>query len=104
MRNAVHLVGLAALALLLAVSEVAAAPPPIVPNEGPPGVPEVQPHLGAGSPSYQPYLYSPGPTAQSGAPSTYAYHGPITGYGPGGMGYPPGAPPNPPYFYGGARR
>jgi hypothetical protein len=27
--------------------------------------------------------------------------GPVTGYGPGGMAQPPGAPPNPPYPPGG---
>ena len=27
--------------------------------------------------------------------------GPVTGYGPGGMAQPPGAPPNPPYPLGG---
>lgn len=41
----------------------------------------------------------PGPSA--GPFYTPPYSGPITGYGPGGMAQPPGAPPNPPYPLGG---
>jgi len=69
--------------------------------------PQLQPEIGAGAPSYQPYLYRPGATAPMTAPGAtlgFQYNGPITGYGPGGMAYPPGAPPNPPYFYGGTNR
>ena len=41
----------------------------------------------------------PGPSA---APFyTPSYNGPVSGYGPGGMAQPPGAPPNPPYPLGG---
>ena len=65
----------------------------------------MQPQIGAGSPDRQPYLYEP-PPAPSPPPVPALqspYQGPITGYGPGGMAYPPGALPNPPYFSGGVK-
>ena len=50
---------------------------------------------------------APSPVPRPGAaslpfPSTASPNpGPVTGYGPGGMAQPPGAPPNPPYPPGG---
>lgn len=76
--------------------------PPVIPSPVPRVLP-VQPEIGAGSSAREPFLYQPGPTAPMppARPLGPRYNGPITGYGPGGMGYPPGAPPNPPYFPGG---
>ena len=75
--------------------------PRIIPTPVPQVLP-VQPQIGAGSSEREPFLYQSGPTAPTPAPVvTPRYQGPITGYGPGGMGYPPGAPPNPPYYPGG---
>lgn len=70
----------------------------------PPALPGVPPAL--------PTIYSqkppPGlPTSPSATPPTPGQfappvnQGPVTGYGPGGMAPMPGAPPNPPYSYGG---
>lgn len=82
------------------------APAPRAPGHGP--------SIPAPNPEIQRFL--PGPSAEdiqrgpapvprpSPAPGpTYTppYNGPITGYGPGGMAQPPGAPPNPPYPRGG---
>ena len=69
-----------------------------------PGFPQLQPEIGAGSPTRQPYNYEPGSTVAPIPAPAYRPPGPITGYGPGGMAYPPGAAPNPPYFYGGVPR
>jgi hypothetical protein len=65
-------------------------------------VPEVLPVLPPieGSPeTRQPYVYSPGPTAPSPQFGHPLNSGPVTGYGPGGLAQPPGAPSNPPFHY-----
>ena len=70
-------------------------PPTLIPV---PEVPPVLPPIEGSPPTRQPYLYSPGPTAPS-----FSGHplnpGPVTGYGPGGLAQPPGAPSNPPFHY-----
>jgi hypothetical protein len=66
------------------------------------------------NPEVQQYLPSrpedfgrgPAPVPRPGAPTQPFYAqppnlGPVTGFGPGGMALPPGAPPNPPYPPGG---
>jgi hypothetical protein len=69
-------------------------PPIIIPvQEVPPVAPPPQ-----GSPqTREPFLYRPAPTAPSGNYGLPMNPGPVTGYGPGGMAKPPGAPSIPPY-------
>jgi hypothetical protein len=64
--------------------------------------PEVLPVLPPieGSPETRaPYVYNPGPSAPSNQFSHPLNSGPVTGYGPGGLAQPPGAPSNPPFHY-----
>jgi predicted small lipoprotein YifL len=64
-----------------------------------PGVPSVAPSP-VGSPvTRQPYVYSPGPSVPTTQYSQPLNRGPVTGYGPGGLAQPPGAPSNPPFHY-----
>jgi hypothetical protein len=58
-----------------------------------------QPDLPTVSPlAPRPPLYQlPAPTLQEGPIGALPNLGPVTGYGPGGMARPPGAPANPPY-------
>ena len=88
----------------------AAQPTATAPVEGSPSRapvvrsnPEVQQFLPGPSPEElmrgAPPVPEPGRSA--GPFYTPPYTGPITGYGPGGMAQPPGAPPNPPYPLGG---
>jgi hypothetical protein len=67
--------------------------PVIVPS------PEVQRFLPAPGPDE--FMRGPAPVPEpsrsAGPYYTPPASGPITGYGPGGMAQPPGAPPNPPY-------
>jgi hypothetical protein len=91
------------------VSAPAPAAPDATTNEAPPLIPTPVPGVPppqAQTPAKPPFVYQPGATIPAlPAPSLASpYQGPITGYGPGGMGYPPGARPNPPYFFGGAPR
>ena len=79
----------------------------------PEGAPAVRPVVRDGNPEVQYFLPShPGDVERAPAPVpepgrsagpfyTPPYSGPITGYGPGGMAQPPGAPPNAPYPLGG---
>jgi hypothetical protein len=62
-------------------------------------VPPVPPLLHGGSQTPEPFVYRPAPTAPSGSFGLPTNPGPVTGYGPGGMAQPPGAPPNPPFHY-----
>lgn len=62
-----------------------------------PEVPSVAPPIEGSPQTRQPYLYAPGPTAPQGQFSRPLNPGPVTGYGPGGMAKPPGAPSNPPF-------
>jgi hypothetical protein len=94
---------------VIAVPPVSVPAPDATTNEAPPLIPTPVPGVPpaqAQTPSRTPYVYQPGATIPAlPAPSLGSpYQGPITGYGPGGMGYPPGARPNPPYFFGGAPR
>lgn len=57
-------------------------------------------------PSPDEIMRGPAPIQQPGRTAMPQYVpppnvGPVTGYGPGGMAQPPGAPPNPPYPLGG---
>ena len=73
----------------------------------------VRPSLNQSNPDVQYFLPShhgdvergPSPVPQPGPSAapfyTPSYSGPVTGYSPGGMAQPPGAPPNPPYPLGG---
>ena len=67
--------------------------PVIVPS------PEVQRFLSGPSPDE--FMRGPTPVPQpsrsAGPYYTPPASGPVTGYGPGGLAQPPGAPPNPPY-------
>jgi hypothetical protein len=58
-----------------------------------------QPDLPTVSPlPSRPSLYAlPAPSLPSGGGGAAPNLGPVTGYGPGGMALPPGAPANPPY-------
>jgi hypothetical protein len=47
----------------------------------------------------RPPLYPMTPPSVSAPVGAAPNFGPITGYGPGGMGHIPGSPPNPPYHY-----
>jgi hypothetical protein len=62
-------------------------------------VPSVAPPIPGGPVGRAPYLYAPGATAPSGGYGLPPNPGPVTGYGPGGLAQPPGAPPNPPFHY-----
>ena len=80
------------------------APAPRMPLPTP--NPEVQQFLPGPSP--EELGRGPAPVQEPGRSATpfYTppYSGPVTGYGPGGMAQPPGAPPNPPYSPGGLMR
>jgi hypothetical protein len=72
--------------------------PGVYSNSPPPGMPSSSTQSPA-STSPQPGMPSsstPSPAAQ-GQSSPTPKQGPITNYGPGGMGAPPGSPPAPPY-------
>lgn len=71
-------------------------PPSLIPV---PEVPPVLPPIEGSPPTRQPYLYRPGPTVPSGQFSQPLNPGPVTGYGPGGLAQPPGAPSNPPFHF-----
>lgn len=87
-------------------------PPPVANAAVPEGAPGVAPVI-VPNPSVQYFLPShpedlgrgpepvPRPAAASPFYSAPINPGPITGYGPGGMAQPPGAPLNPPYPAGG---
>ena len=86
----------------------AAAAPPAATAAPAEGAPAVRP-VTRDNPELQYFLPSrpdevqrapaavPEPSRSAGPFYTPPYSGPITGYGPGGMAQPPGAPPNPPY-------
>jgi hypothetical protein len=80
----------------------AAETPPLVPMTPSPNL-EVQQFL----PSHpEDFGRGPAPVSRPSAPTQPYYAqppnlGPVTGYGPGGMAQPPGAPQNPPYPVGG---
>ena len=67
------------------VPDVPPAKPPVYPYNSSPSAP-------------RPSTTAPAPAGQFAPPPN---NGPVTGYGPGGMGTPPGAPANPPYSFGG---
>jgi hypothetical protein len=71
-------------------------PPSIIPV---PGVPTVAPPIQGSPQTRQPYVYSPGPSPPTSQYSQPLNRGPVTGYGPGGLAQPPGAPSNPPFHY-----
>jgi len=124
MRPTLIVLGVPALLLLAACHAPERAPPPyfVIPP-GPAGDSAASPVPGAATrgapqtrnPSVQYFLparpedaqRAPSPVPRPGAasvpfPSTASPNpGPVTGYGPGGMAQPPGAPPNPPYPPGG---
>jgi hypothetical protein len=89
------------------IPTVSAAPPGR--NTVPEGAPAPRPLVTNSNPEVQYFLPShPGDVGREAAPAPEAgrsagpfytppYSGPITGYGPGGLAQPPGAPPNPPY-------
>lgn len=113
------------MALAVGACEAPAWPPPpnfaipagpTAPAAGktpPEGAPAARPLVNKGNPEVQYFLPShpgdiergpapvPEPGRSAGPFYTPPYSGPITGYGPGGMAQPPGAPPNPPYPVGG---
>jgi hypothetical protein len=62
-------------------------------------VPPAPPLLHGGSQTPEPFVYRPAPTAPSGTFGLPTNPGPVTGYGPGGLAKPPGAPSNPPFHY-----
>jgi predicted small lipoprotein YifL len=64
-----------------------------------PGVPTVAPPPEGSPVTRQPYVYSPGPSVPTTQYSQPLNRGPVTGYGPGGLAQPPGAPSNPPFHY-----
>jgi hypothetical protein len=76
---------------------------------GQPGVlPTPVPDVPSAKSGVYPYNSPPStPSSSSTAPTPAGQfapppnRGPVTGYGPGGMGTPPGAPANPPYSFGG---
>jgi hypothetical protein len=71
-------------------------PPVIIPV---PEVPTVAPPIEGSPQTRQPYLYRPGSAAPSGGFGLPTNPGPVTGYGPGGLAQPPGAPSNPPFHF-----
>lgn len=113
--------------LLGALSLACCGPPPRPPPPdfaippGPPAQPRAAPAVETSPPFFPPgpnpevQLFLPGrpedvgrgpaPVPRPGAPGPFYAAppnlGPVTGYGPGGMALPPGAPPNPPYPAGG---
>jgi hypothetical protein len=92
-----------------AIPPVSAAPTPSETE----GAPAARPLINNRNPEVQYFLPSrpdevergpapvPEPGRSAGPFYTPPYSGPVTGYGPGGMAQPPGAPPNPPYPLGG---
>jgi hypothetical protein len=58
-----------------------------------PEVPQIEQPIEGGPITRAPFAYHPGPAAH-GLPTN---PGPITGFGPGGLAQPPGAPSNPPF-------
>jgi hypothetical protein len=68
-------------------------------DDRPIGSAGTQPDLPTVSPlvSRPPLYQLPAPTLQEGPIGALPNLGPVTGYGPGGMARPPGAPANPPY-------
>src|SRR5436853_327655 len=62
-------------------------------------VPPAPPLLQSTPLSREPFVYRPAPTAPPGSFGLPANPGPVTGYGPGGLAKPPGAPSNPPFHY-----
>jgi len=84
---------LAATAAVVPVADVETGEPMALPTPVP-DVPSVRPSAPvsglANAPAPMPPRYAPA-----------ANVGPVTGYGPGGMGVMPGAPANPPYSSGG---
>ena len=68
-------------------------PVPDVPKVKPGAYPYNQPPTGP-----NPAKSAPAPAGKFAPPPN---QGPVTGYGPGGLGTPPGAPANPPYGFGG---
>jgi hypothetical protein len=62
-----------------------------------PEVPQVAPPIEGSPQTRAPFTYRPGaatPSAGYGLPTN---PGPVTGFGPGGLAQPPGAPSNPPF-------
>jgi hypothetical protein len=84
---------LAAGAAILPVADVETGEPMALPTPVP-DVPSVRP-----SASVRGLASAPAPASPHYAPAPNV--GPVTGYGPGGMGAVPGAPANPPYSPGG---
>ncbi len=72
------------MAVPIPVPDVPPVPPGIYSRSPPPGLPS-----------------QPGATAAPGQFAPAPNIGPVTGYGPGGLAQPPGAPANPPYHFGG---
>jgi len=79
--------------LFTPVADVEGGEPMALPTPVP-DVPAVRPSLYSGG-----LASSPAPESPRYAPSPNI--GPVTGYGPGGMGIAPGSPANPPYSGGG---
>jgi hypothetical protein len=71
-----------------------AAQPSLIPH---PEVPQVAPLPEGSAETRAPFLYRPGPAARAGTYGLPMNPGPVTGYGPGGLAQPPGAPSNPPF-------
>ena len=106
----------------LAIGDAACADSPVADNSAAPGasggtsstdkqqkvlptpVPDV-PKVKPGPYPYNQPPSAPNPATSAPAPAGQfappANQGPVTGYGLGGMGTPPGAPANPPYSFGG---
>jgi hypothetical protein len=80
-------------ATVLPVADIETGEPMAIPTPVP-DVPSVRP-----SQSFDGLANAPAPESPHYAPA--ANFGPVTGYGPGGMGAMPGAPANPPYSGGG---
>lgn len=72
------------MAVPFSVPDVPSVPPGIYSRSPPPGLPS-----------------RPGATAAPGQFAPAPNVGPVTGYGPGGLAQPPGAPANPPFHFGG---
>jgi hypothetical protein len=79
-----------------AMTSYSSSAPVIIPV---PEVPSVAPPIEGSPQTRQPYLYQPGPAAPAGGFGLPTNPGPVTGYGPGGLAQPPGAPPNPPFHF-----
>ena len=62
-------------------------------------VPQVAPPIEGSPGTRAPYLYQPGPAPAPGGYGLPMNPGLVTGYGPGGMAQPPGAPSNPPFHF-----